>query len=172
MGLSRNLDAIFKDLDDKAAGIITYLSSGAGLVTFSSLVATSAGAISPWVALSMVPAVALALAAIFCAAKARQPNFTFGMPPVSKAIDYAHYFHKEPRDGQRPKDAFLAQWNLQCVQMGPVVRRKAEWVMRATWLFFGAVVCLTIPLLVGVSIRLANPAPPALTVINQPALHQ
>jgi hypothetical protein len=148
----------FKELDDKAAAVINYLASGAGLLTIGSLAAVATAKLSPMVIAAAAPSVACATLAIAFAAKARKPTQFFFLS-IKTAARYADYF----RPADRAKAAFLGQWHL-CVTLNrAVLARKAAWLKRSMQFFVAAVACLLLPL---VASLLSPPqsAPPPVTV--------
>lgn len=146
-------DATFRDLDDKASALITYVGSGTGLVTFGTVVAGSASGLSPWVMLATLPAIVAAIVAVWRAANVRKARLVFSMPSVRDAIDYAHYF------GDRAEAAWLGMWNVRIKQMIVTVESKATDLNRSVASFRVALVLLLLPLAAGITMGLLNPSP-------------
>src|SRR4051812_42777079 len=80
--------AAFKDLDDKAGAIITYLGSGTGLLTLGALAAAGSGAL-PALVVAIIPAVVMATASLWQAAEARKTISVAFPPTVATATRYA-----------------------------------------------------------------------------------
>jgi hypothetical protein len=142
----------FNDQDAKAASILGYLGSGAGLLSIGALTAVATDRISSAVALSGVPAFVMAVAALICAALARQVSKIFH-PHLIFAVRCA------TECGPTAEARFVGQWFLATALTATTLKRKAKWLGRATWAFIAAVALLLLPLLVSLLERSSSQKP-------------
>lgn len=146
---------IFKELDDKAGSIITYVGSGVGLLTLSSVAAITDPKIPRAVIFAALPAVLFSLAALVSALMARRTRAVYLPPCVKTATEYVAFF------GDRAESAFIAHAHLCMSLMSPVMINKRWWVELAMIMSVVAVAFLIIPLATGLIVGpVALPIPP------------
>lgn len=146
-------DAAMKYVDDKAAAIVTYLGSGAGLLTLASAAAAASNQIDPKVAAAVVPSFAAAALSLAFAAIARKPTAVPTMPTAAYAAGHAD----AAGEPNRSEAALLGGWEIAAAMTTAATTRKAGWVSRSTWSFVAAVGLLILPLAVSIAIRTPPP---------------
>ena len=137
-------DSDFKDLDDKAGWIVTYLGGAMSLLTLGTFVALAEGKINIWIIIAATPSIITSLLAVFFAVLARRPKDFFAPPMIDRVCGHAYYFKT------KAKDVFLGQWHLCIVVMREVVARKAKWVAASTWCFFISILLFMSPFILAV----------------------
>ena len=147
--LLERLETTYRELDGKADSIIRYLGGGVGLLTIGAIASISKD--NAFVVGWTIPSFLTALAAIWCAARARTPSSTQIPPPIDGAIKYAEAYSEEAQS------TFLAQWHLVCVGARIAILAKASYVQWATGLFFVTVAGLSLPLFAAVHAALNSP---------------
>jgi hypothetical protein len=127
-------------LDDKAATIFTHVGVAVAILTLGSTAGAAAGHLGPWPILAAVPAVGLALAALFLAVLARRVVDRPFPGRIANAVVYAEAF------GEKGEAAYIGAWEEATTGMLPVIRKKAGLVNRSVCLFALSVAFLTLPL--------------------------
>lgn len=133
---------VFSTIDEKSDSIIKYLGGGTGIFTLGIIAKTDAS--NYFLIWWCLPSLISSLIAIFLAVCARRPRGVPSLPPISQAKRYAEMY----QDAKEAQAAFVAQWNLACVDMKLICRRKADFLELATWFYFAAISFLGLPLLV------------------------
>lgn len=150
-----SLQTVFKELEDKASSTITFLGSGAGLLTMGAALAVANPSVDRTVVWWSLPSILCALAALTCALISRRPTACTYPPPITDAIQFAEYAKSE----EKGKALFAAQYH-KCVDgMLPVLDCKAFWVEWGLRLAVLSVALMLIPLLVGLGVS-SKPTPP------------
>ncbi|HYH64704.1 MAG TPA: hypothetical protein VD866_08435 [Urbifossiella sp.] len=134
--------ALFDSHDAKAGAVIGYVGAGAGFAAFGTMVNAANAAISPWVIVAAIPTVVLAGLAILEAAWCRSPAGAFRVPAADRLAAHAAT-HPDKKEAVA---YLIPQWFLATALLGPVLKRKADLVDRATWNFAAAIVALALPL--------------------------
>lgn len=149
--------SVFKELEDKASSAITFLGSGAGILTMGAAVAVANPSINRTVVWWSIPSILLALAALAFALKSRWTAACTYPPPVTSAIQFAEYGKSE----ERGKALFAAQYH-QCVDgMLPVLAEKAFWIEWSLRLAVVSIALTLVPLGAGLWVS-SKPNPPAI----------
>jgi len=150
------IQTAFKELEDKASSAITFLGSGAGLLTMGAAVAVANPSVDRTVAEWSIPSIIAALVALVFALKSRWTMACTYPPPINEAIALANYAITE----ERSKAIFAAQIHQCVMKMLPVLARKAFWVEWCLRLAVVAVVLMLLPLFAALSIpRKPEPLP-------------
>jgi len=94
-------EKIDKSHDEKADSIIKYLGGGSALITFGALLSiktdTRATCILGLVAiLCLIPSLFAAVKAVSSAIKVRHPRAATSLPPITFAVDMAHFHQPQP----------------------------------------------------------------------------
>lgn len=130
----------FASLDEKADSIIKYLGGGLGLLSVGILAKVDAN--NAYLVGWTLPAVVCAIASLFLAAIARKPNSVPTLPPIDAAVGYA----EEGKEKKEAQAIFLGQWHLICEGQRLANRRKAQWIVWATFFYCLALAFLILPL--------------------------
>ena len=149
---------VFESLDAKATAIITYLSSGAGLLTVGSIVALATAKVSAVVIWCAVPAVTCACVALLFALCARRPLPVIFPSSAKNVVAIANHY----KSAENAEAAFLSHWYLLTVLLRPIIGIKSWNVAYATRLVVATVVLLILPLLVALLVptpKLDEPKP-------------
>src|SRR5690606_4594021 len=125
---------------EKADAIIKYLGGGTAAVTLGTLAAV--GPNNAWIPLLLLPSLVFALWSIYLALRVRQPTDVPSPPHVTTAIKYANAY------GSQAEATFIALWHLCCEGIAFVNGRKARKLKIYGYLYFAAVACLLIPIVV------------------------
>lgn len=141
-----SMHSAFKELEDKAASIVTYLTSGVGILTIGALAAIAEGKIDKSVLKCSLPAIGCAVAALVCALLSRRTMSTYYLPPIDGAMQLANHAITE----ERGKAIFAAQAHLCVTMMKPVLKRKAGFIELSMRLAVVSVVLMVIPVLVAI----------------------
>lgn len=151
----------FKNIDDKAAHLMTYLGSGTGIVLAASLAGVTAGQVSPWVALLALPAFGAALFSLGMAAHARSPRALHCQPSARNAAQIV----ADERYKADAEACLIPTWTLAASLNQAEIDAKAGHLSRATWALFAALALLVLPMVAGIVVRFNAdpPKPPAPT---------
>lgn len=147
---------VLKDLEDKASSAITFLGSGAGLLTMGAAVAVANPSIDRAVAAWSIPSIVSALLALGCAIMGRRTVGVPYPPPIAGAIELADYAKTEAKG----KVLFAAQIHLCVTMMKPVLVRKAFWVEWCLRLAVVSVSLMLAPLIAALSVSKPGPDEP------------
>ena len=134
---------VFDSLDVKATTIITYLSSGTGLLTIGSVVAVATDKVSAAVVLCSVPAIVCSCVALVFALRARRPLPVEQPSGVDKVVGIANHYKSE----SNAEAAFLSHWYLLTVLLRSPIYIKSWNVGYATKLVVLTVALLLAPLI-------------------------
>jgi hypothetical protein len=130
---------VYDRLDDKAETIIKYIGGGTWIFTLAILM--NSGSHTFTIITWAIPSFLCALASIFFASLARQPNPVYFPPDVKSAFHYAHW----NKGAGKAQAAFLGSWHLACEGMFLAVMAKSRQIRYATWAFFAALLMLILP---------------------------
>ena len=133
---------VFELLDAKATAIITYLSSGAGLLTIGSIIAIATAKVSEVVVWCAVPAMICSCVALVFALRARRPLPVFPPAGAPKAVAFANHY----KSAENAEAAFLSHWYLLTVLLRPIIGIKSWNVANATRLVVATAGLLILPL--------------------------
>lgn len=153
--------AAFKGIDEKAAHLMTYLGSGAGVAIAASVAGVTAGQVHPLVAAGAVPSFVFALRSLTFAARCRGPHPSYPPPTAASAARLADA-------GPLGEAAMIPAWNLAAVENDAVVSRKAATLTRAVGSLVAAVWLLLLPLAVGIGVRCHDWATTATATATSP----
>jgi hypothetical protein len=143
----------FKQLDEKAAAVGSYLGAGTGLLTLGSVAAMASGQVSPWTVVLAAPSILLGLSALIAGVRARLTVRRPTPPPAVRAVAYAEHYH------ERGAAAFIGEWHLATVGALDALKLKARRVDLALHIFTAAIAALLIPLAFVVTVKFNDPKP-------------
>jgi len=156
----------FEALDAKATAIITYLSSGAGLLTIGSIFAITTAKVSAVAIWLTLPAMACSCAALIFALRARRPLPVFPPAGAPKVVRIANHY----KSAKNAEAAFLSHWHSLTVLLRPVLFIKGWNIRYATYFLVATVCSLTLPLVAALLFQPPKPdEPKPLSVIIQHA---
>lgn len=135
-----------KGLDDKAASIITHLSSGTGIATLGSILAVGSSKVDPVIVGWMLPAILAAFVSIYYALRARSVVVFQGLPTVDRAKAHAEYYQTE----KSSKQALIPVWIKILAHNEPLLASKAKWVNKSMFAFFVSIIFLLIPFTIAI----------------------
>jgi len=149
---NESYDAAFNDVDAKALSILVYFGSGTGLLTAGLLVPLSLGGVSHWVGVTILPAFASALMALWYAMSCRWPVDMPGRPRVESTVRALHHFASE----NEAKGWLLGQWATSNAGLLVATNRKSTLVRKASENMFRSIAFLALPLVVCLAIKFFN----------------
>lgn len=146
----------YRNLDDKAGAVVTYLGGVTSLVAAGVVTAAATARLNGWVVAAFFPAFAAAAAAVVNAARARDPRAIYHPPRIDVMVRDAH--HAAAHGMKNTRAISLGRWHVAVEGMYLAIAEKGQLVSNATWAMAWAVVLLGLPLLT-VIVRLATGLP-------------
>lgn len=148
-------ESTYKYLDEKCNWILVYLGGGSGAISAAWAAGVASDKISPWAALAVLPALAVAVRVLVQISFAKVPQDSVYPPSAKDAVRRAEFYAEEP---SKAEASSLGSWHLASVIMQRVAAQKADVASDATWNFAWAVVLLALSVVFAAALKLAETA--------------
>lgn len=150
----------FKELDDKALAIITYIGSGMGIFTLGALAAVANAKLPQAATASAIPSIICAFLALWYAKLARKTVNAPTVPTVRDTVIVAEAY----RTKDRAKAAFLPKFNMSMELFRDLFEQKGRQIDIAMNWTLAAVGCLILPVVATLIANAISSSPTSVTL--------